>query len=56
MYLPDAACVGAYGVLGDMTGKLELEKTDPNRRLMYDSFAFRDINAPEKTHISEVGR
>jgi len=54
-YLPEAGAVGAYGMLGEGTGKVQLENCDLKNRLMYDSFAYRSKNAPERLHISQVG-
>ena len=55
-YLDSAACVSAYGVLGEMHGTVPLEDCKPEQRLMFDCFAFRPLGAPERTHITHCGR
>ena len=54
-YIHEAGAVGAYGVLGEGTGKVPLEDCNKNGFLMYDSFAFRSKHASEQFNISNVG-
>ena len=53
-YVPNAGCMSAYGVLGSPCGEKRLESCDPKYRLMYDSFAYRDINANTVYNIKDV--
>jgi hypothetical protein len=41
-------CISGYGVLAEKTGKKPLEEYNPSQYIMYDSFAFRPLNASSK--------
>lgn len=48
---PSYACVSSYGVLSNPKDTVPLETIDPNKYIMYDSFAFRPENWNNGLHI-----